>query len=238
MAGAAVSGFTKETAARWLADLGVACSGTKEELISRIKTFKKYPKLVSKLQKRAQRNYKFACSLDPTAIPAPSVAWKGDDTLYPKLTETLIQKYMDHKREGNKGQLEKGYRMLQSRKIVSVKTHTETGQYSYVKGMIKKSYGTVERPAVIFFKGDTPVKANCECPVGTCGLCCHVIALLLYLKHFKETGEKILELTCTQQLQKWHRRSSKGSVPMIELAKLKLKSAKKKRKISQEETKN
>ena len=98
--------------------------------------------------------------------------------------------------------------------------------------MIKKSYGTIERPAVIFFKEDTPIKANCECPVGTCGLCCHVIALLLYLKHFNETGEKILELTCTQQLQKWHRRSSKGSVPMIELAKLKLKSAKKKQKIS------
>lgn len=64
MANAAVSGFTKETAAKWLANLGVACSGTKEELISRIKTFKKYPKLVSKLQKRAQRNFKFSCSLE------------------------------------------------------------------------------------------------------------------------------------------------------------------------------
>ena len=103
MANVAVSGFTKETAAKWLANLGVACSGTKEELISRINTFKKYPKLVSKLQKRAQRNFKFSCSLDPTAIPPPSVAWKGDETLYPKLTETKFQKYMDHKKEGNKG---------------------------------------------------------------------------------------------------------------------------------------
>ena len=220
-----ISCLTKESAARWLANLGVACSGTKEELINRIKTFKKWPKLVSKLRNKAERNYKFSSSLDPTSIPPLSIAWKGDETLYPKLTQ-----YMNHKKEGNQGQLEKAYRMLQSRKIVSVKVHSETGQYSYVKGMIKKSYGTAKRPAVIFFKGDSPVKAHCECPVGTCGLCCHVIALLLYLKHFNETGEKILELTCTQQLQKWHKRSNKGSVPMIELAKLKLKSAKKKKK--------
>ena len=232
MAESNVSSFTKETAAKWLADLGLACSGTKEELVQRIKTFQKWPKLVSTLQKRAKRNFKFTCSLDPTSIPTPSITWKEDDTLYPKITEAKFQKYMDHKKEGNKGQLEKAHRMLQSRKIVSVKVYSETGQYSYVKGMIKKSYGITKRPAVIFFKGDTPVKANCECPVGTCGLCCHVIALLLYLKHFNETGEKILELTCTQQLQKWHKRSNKGSVPMVKLAKLKLKSAKKKRKIS------
>ena len=41
MAEAAVSNFTRENAAKWLANLGVACSGTKEELISRIRTFKK-----------------------------------------------------------------------------------------------------------------------------------------------------------------------------------------------------
>ena len=53
----------------------------------------------------------------------------------------------------------------------------------------------LKRRAVIFFKENTPVKANCECPVGTCGLCCHVIALQLYLEHFNETGENYLELT-------------------------------------------
>ena len=37
--------------------------------------------------------------------------------------------------------------------------------------------------------------------------------------------EKILELTCTQQLQKWHRRSMKGSIPMVPLNEIKRKSA-------------
>jgi len=43
------------------------------------------------------------------------------------------------------------------------------------------------------------------------------------------TGEKILELTCTQQLQKWHRRTRKGSIPMIPLKDIKVKSARMKR---------
>ena len=43
----------------------------------------------------------------------------------------------------------------------------------------------------------------CECSVGLSGICCHILASLLFLKHFNETGEKLLELTPTEQLQKW-----------------------------------
>ena len=120
--------------------------------------------------------------------------------------------------------------MLQSRKIVSLKVleHNEYG--TFVKAMIKKSYGHVSRLAVILFHGHQPKFANCLCPVGTSGLCCHVLALLLFLKHYTETKEKILELTCTEQLQKWHRRIKKGSIPMIPLKDIKVKSAKMKRK--------
>ena len=39
-----VSKFTKEQAAKWLGDFGQAVSGTKEELITRINKFIKYPK--------------------------------------------------------------------------------------------------------------------------------------------------------------------------------------------------
>ena len=49
---------------------------------------------------------------------------------------------------------------------------------------------------------------------------------MLFLKHYGETGEKLLELTCTQQLQKWHKRCKKGSIPMLPLAQLKVKAAK------------
>ena len=68
--------------------------------------------------------------------------------------------------------------------------------------MIKKSYGTTVRPVVTYFQGNMPRKATCSCPVGLSGVCCHILALLLYLKHYSDTKEKVLELTCTEQLQK------------------------------------
>ena len=70
-----------------------------------------------------------------------------------------------------------------------------------------------------------PCKATCRCLVGLIGVCCHILALWLYLKRYTDTKEKILELTCTQQLQKWHRRSKKGSIPMVSLNEIKPKSA-------------
>ena len=92
--------------------------------------------------------------------------------------------------------------------------------------MIRKSYGNVARQAVVYFEGRRPTKAFCACLVGTSGLCCHVLALLLFLKHYAETNEKVMELTCTQQLQQWHKRTNKGSIPMIPLMDIKIKSAK------------
>ena len=52
------------------------------------------------------------------------------------------------------------------------------------------------------------------------------MVLLLFLKHFHYSGENILELTCTEKLQKWHRRINKGSIPMIPLKDIKVKSSK------------
>ena len=118
--------------------------------------------------------------------------------------------------------------MLRSRKIVTVKVLIED-EFLYVKAIIKKSYGQESRPAVILFKGQTRLKGHCNCPVGASGLCCHILALLLFLKHFADTKEKILELTCTEQLQKWHSRTTKGSIPMVPLTNIKVKSAKMKK---------
>ena len=82
----------------------------------------------------------------------------------------------------------------------------------------------MQRPTVMFENG-IPTKAHCSCPVGLSGNCCHVLALVLFLKHYHETGEKIQALTCTEQPQKWHRSSHKSSIPMIPLRELKEKSA-------------
>ena len=223
-----VNSLTKEEAAKWLGNLGLAVSGTKKELTVRIIKYLRYPKLINKLKLKASRNYTFKCSLNPLSIPPNLAPWRSDDELYPKMSQAMFEAYITHKKEGSQGQQQKAYRMLQSRKIVSVKIFVDSTQI-YVKAMIKKSYGIESRPTVILFSGITPKKAHCNCPVGTSGLCCHVLALLLFLKHFNETGEKILELTCTEQLQKWHRRTKKGSIPMVPLTNLRVKSAKMKK---------
>ena len=110
-----------------------------------------------------------------------------------------------------------------------MKVLKESSSFFYVKAPIKKSYGQETRPAILLFKNGFPVKAHCNCPVGVSGLCCHVLAVLLFLKHFHESGEKILELTCTEQLQTWHRRTKTGSIPMTPLKEISVKSARKKK---------
>ena len=119
---------------------------------------------------------------------------------------------------------EKALHILQSRQMVSVKTLQESSGI-YIRLMIEKSCGTAVRPAGKYFQGNMPRKANCSWPVGLSGICCHILSLLLYLKQYSDTKEKILELTYTQQRQKWHRISKKGSIPMVSLNKIKPKSA-------------
>ena len=121
---------------------------------------------------------------------------------------------------------------LKARKIESVKSIEDESGPVFVRGMIKKAYGHMTRPTTIKFNGSVPLCAHCPCPVGLSGLCCHVIALLLFLKHYGQTGEKVLALTCTEQLQKWHKKSSKGSIPVVRLSPIKVVSARRlKRKV-------
>ena len=76
-------------------------------------------------------------------------------------------------------------------KIVSMKSLQENKNL-YVKAIVKKLYGTEVRPVVILFEESVPLKAHCRCPVRLSGLCCHVLELLLFLKHFHGTKEKLL----------------------------------------------
>ena len=133
--------------------------------------------------------------------------------------------YCSNKTESNVGQQEKAVRLLKSRKIVSVKSITDGSGSVFVRGMIKKSYGHMTRPATIKFNGPVPICAHCPCLASLSGLCCHVISLLLLLKRHGQTGEKVLALTCTEQLQKWHKKSSKGSILMVPLSRIKVVSA-------------
>ena len=96
-----------------------------------------------------------------------------------------MKEYQKAKCAGGIGQYKKAYRLFSSRRIMSVKA-TKASEHSvimYVKASILKSYtGSVSRPATILFADNTPVKGYCGCAVRKCGLCCHVIALLIELK--------------------------------------------------------
>ena len=116
--------------------------------------------------------------------------------------------------------------MLESRKLINVKTLNDGSGNLFVRALINPSFGGDARPAVIMFCNGKPVKGHCRCAVGPSGVCCHILGLLLFLKHYWETGVKLLQLTCTEQLQKWHKKCRKGSVPMLPLAQLKVKAAK------------
>ena len=195
-----LSALSKEKAIEWLKNIGLSTTGNKRELIIRINKYKRYPKLVSKLQGRAKKYYSFSCSLDPLSIPSPTASWQDDVKLYPNVSSDTFIHYASQKREGSQGQQEKAFRMLQSRKIKTIKiiADIENPNIFFVKASIKKSHGVQSRPAAIQFLENSPQKGHYNCPVRASGLCCHILALLLYLKHFEKTGEKILELTCTE----------------------------------------
>ena len=220
-----LSAYSVKDATKWLSNHGLGVSGTKQELNKRIRLYQRYPKLTEKLRQRTAFNRTFECALEESSIPPITAPWKVDSEAWPHVSEEMYLIYCSYKREGSIGQQAKAVKMLESRKIVSVKTFCD-GRHQFVRALINPSFGSTPRPAVLLFTDGTPVKGYCDCPVGPSGICCHVLALLLFFKHYSETGVELLELTCTQQLQKWHRRCRKGSIPMLPLAQLKVKAAK------------
>ena len=173
-----------------LKEIGEHGPGTLEEMKMKLRKFSLYPKLYQRLKLKAQRQYKFECSLDPSQVLGIKVKQSSDEKFYPFVDNSTFNKYCSFKHQGNKEQQEKAIRMLQNRKIVTAKTiHQQSG--IFVRTMIKKPYGTTIRPAVVLFQNSLPQKATCSCPVGLSGLCCHILALLLFLKHDTDINEKI-----------------------------------------------
>ena len=103
--------------------------------------------------------------------------------------------------------------------------YTYMSNLEYLLELWKKVIGATIWPAVVLFKILCLEKQHVSCPVGLSGLCCHILTLLLFLKHYGDANEKNLELTCTEQLQKWQRRSKKGSISLAPFKQLKPKLA-------------
>ena len=75
----------------------------------------------------------------------------------------MFTHYVSKKQEGSAGQQKKALQTFASRKIVNVKTLVD-GQVVYVKAMIKKSYGSMQRPTFIMFENEIPSKDHCSSP--------------------------------------------------------------------------
>ena len=181
-------------------------SGTKYELVHRLLPFQKDNGLLEKHVKEINKSFKFKTSMDKTIKPPHSGEWTADSSFYPKVTAETISHYVSFKRQGRKAK-----RMLFSRKIKTVKViKVEDNSTSvFVKALVVKSFRQeVTRPATILFENNVPIKGYCTCAIGKCGICCHIIALLMYLNHLDEHKVKLLTLTGPQKMQTWHKKGN------------------------------
>ena len=134
----AIGDATKEQHAAWLASIGVSSSGTKDDVIKRVNPFKKYPRSVEKLKKKANRAYKFPTTLQLTDIPPKTAQCSSNSDQLPEVNDEGYMSYYSNKTEGNVGQQEKAVRLLKSLKIVSVKPIKDESGSVFVRGMIQK----------------------------------------------------------------------------------------------------
>ena len=208
--------FDSQTLAKFCQELQIKTSGTKKELIKRLLPLKDED-LFDRRVNSICKEYKFSTALSREDIPPPTAGWKCDTLLFPKVQKEVIKKYQSSKRQGMIGQFRKAQRMFSSRRMKTIKAFKD-GNKLFVKSTILKSFSSeVTRTATLLFVDNIPLKGFCKCPVGKCGLCCHVIVILLQLEHLTHFNELFLSLTCTQKLQKWHR-PTKGSKSKITTA--------------------
>lgn len=138
----------KEKCVSWLANIGASTTGTKQELQARIERLSKFPSLIGKLKAKHTKTYTFDCHLKADEIPPVTAKWRVNTDDFPAVNSDLFAQYASKKREGSIGQQKKALQMFSSRKIVNVKTLVD-GNVTYVKGMIRKSYGTFTTPSCI-----------------------------------------------------------------------------------------
>ena len=131
---------------------------------------------------------------------------------YPKVDSNTASTYTGHKKQGSKGQFTKARRVFFSEKIKTVKS-VKVGDKTFVKATIIKSFRQeIMHPAVVMLQKILPVKGHCTCPIGKCGICCHVIAVLMLLEYYFKHNTCLLSLTVTQKMQTWHRKGKTSGI--------------------------
>ena len=85
-----------------LKEIGQHSPATLEEIKMKLRKFSLYPKLYQRLKLKAQREYKFQCSLDPNEVPSISAKWCLDEKFYPAVNEDIFNAYCSFKHQGKK----------------------------------------------------------------------------------------------------------------------------------------
>ena len=117
-------------------------------------------------------------SLSPDDIPLSTSLWIQDN--YPRINKSVFETYSKHKRQGLAGQQEKVHHLFLSKKVLDVKV-LKQDNVTFVKGMVKKSFSEISRPAILKFVDGIPGKGHCTCPVGLSGICCHILCVFIFL---------------------------------------------------------
>ena len=61
-----------------------------EEMKKRPLKFSLHPKLCQRLKRKAQREHKFECSLNPNEVPSTSAKWCLNEKFYPAVNEDIF----------------------------------------------------------------------------------------------------------------------------------------------------
>ena len=76
-----------------LKEIGQHEPGTLEEMKMKLRKFSLYPELYQRLKVKAQKQYKFECSLDPSDVPAIKGKLSSDEKFYPFVDNSAFNKY-------------------------------------------------------------------------------------------------------------------------------------------------
>ena len=73
-----------------LKEIGQHGPVTLEEMKMKLRKFFLYPKLYQHLKLKAQRQYKFECSLDPSEVPGIKAKWSSDEKSCPSVDNRIV----------------------------------------------------------------------------------------------------------------------------------------------------
>eukprot|EP00105_Crassostrea_gigas_P029744 XP_011451771.1 PREDICTED: uncharacterized protein LOC105345344 [Crassostrea gigas] len=193
-----------------LATRGASVGGRKTDLIERLKAY--------------DRNRDFQPP-PLESVPAPvSVGWpvsgyqqlqKEHKVFLPKITKEQIDQYFVYRMAGDKQftkdikAVSKGNAMFQGNRVqaCSVTVKDNSIYFTGIVGAAMKNKVSYNYKLKMDKSTGDTLNSDCECPAGKGphGTCKHLAAVLLMLQHFTETGSVVIDKSCTENLQLFHK---------------------------------